>query len=245
MWRLFILIISMAWPVFILAQDISLPDHPWTLSDISSRDLKSEQLFKGMNRSLVRLKDSICSNRAQVWAYDFKRKQEIDTGKIFLFFTLQNGQYGSQTWWYHVSPVVNESGNVSVLDAGFPHLIDGPLKKEEWFKVFTRQEQCRELRLGENELIEKIYNAEVFPEISSHGKFDCYYHIAPAGYWTPYQLGLNLLGYDEDRNPVNFIRSEINEDEVYWACLEASTTPMGWTLGLGRKKCQKYMWGWK
>lgn len=223
------------------SQPIILEDYNWPITDITFRGHKKEDLFRSMNREEVRLKDSICSNRAHVWAYDFHRKQDLDTAKIFFFFTKENGRQGWKTWWYHVAPVINERHQLWVMDAGFPEMIKGPMLTQDWLKNFSDGGKCKEIRMGDNELIEKIYTARVFPEKTSYGKYDCYYSIAPAGYWTPKHLAMNLLGQDEAGNPVNFSREAIHENEVYEACLETSTSKLGWILGEGHKKCRRYL----
>ena len=48
------------------------------LTDIAKRGFKKEVLFSQMNRDLIKVRSSICSNRAMIWAYDFQRKQSIE-----------------------------------------------------------------------------------------------------------------------------------------------------------------------
>lgn len=236
-----LLVLGSLWSLSSLAQGISLPDFRWEVTDISQKGLNKEEMFRTMNRTFVRLNDSICSNRAQVWAYDFKRHYQINTAKIFLFFTSKNGTYGNVTWWYHVTPAINERGKLYTMDAGFPSRVKSPLAIKDWLKEFTKEESCKEIRIGENELIEYIYKERVFPIKTSYGNYGCYYVVAPEGYWIPGGLAKNMLGYDENRRPVNYSREELNQNEVYQACLEVSTSPIGWALGEGHRKCRGYL----
>jgi hypothetical protein len=215
------------------AQSVPLPDYDWSTEDIALSDLKKEELFKTMNRDLIKLGNSICSNRAMIWLYDFKRKYNVDGSKLFLFYTGKTGDAGAKTWWYHVTPMIVENGTEYTMDAGFSSSIKSPLLVKDWIKKFTGSTNCKEIRAGENELIELMYKGQTFPETTKYGTYDCYYKKVPAGYWTPSSVAMNLLG--------NFQRPELDKDEVYAACKEAVTSPIGRALGNGAKKCKKYL----
>jgi hypothetical protein len=89
--------------------------------------------------------------------------------------------------------------------------------------------------------VEHIFKAAVYPEETSYGKYDCYYKVVPAGYWTPNAVAMNLLGRNSYGTPVSYNREEIDQDEVYSACIEATTNSFGRILGSGKKKCKKYL----
>ena len=224
------------------AQNLPLPDYKnYELTDIAAKGLKKETLFSKMNRDLMKLGASICSNRALVWTYDFKRFNNIDSGKIFLFYTKKTGDVGQKTWWYHVAPIVNENGVIYTLDAGFPGDIRGPLAPKDWLKRFTGSTNCKEIKASETDLVERIFDGYTFPETTSYGKYDCYYKYTPAGYWTPSSVAKGLLGVDEEGKPVQYSREEFDTDEVFYACVEAATGPVGRALGGGKKRCEKYL----
>jgi hypothetical protein len=225
-----------------LAQNITLDEFKFPVPDISHKKLNKEKLFTSMNRSLVRTHDSICSNRAHMWVYDFKRKHEVEAPKIFLFFTSKTGSHNGITWWYHVSPMVNENGNLWVMDAGFPNKIKNPMAVKEWLVHFTGEKSvCKEIKPGEDDLVENIYKSRTFPENTRYGKHDCYYKIVPPGYWTPAGVAKHLLGKDENGRPVNYVRDQIDEGEVFEACLEAATSPFGWAMRSGVGKCNHFL----
>ena len=46
---------------------------------------------------------------------------------------------------------------------------------------------------------------------------------------------------DEDGKPVHYVRDEIDNDEVYEACVEAVTSSVGRVLGGGKKRCKDYL----
>jgi hypothetical protein len=226
----------------LMAQTISLAEYGnWPVTDIAEQGLSKERLFTRMDTRLVKTKSSICSNRALIWVYDFKRFFNINAAKIFLFYTKKTGDVGRKTWWYHVSPMVNENGRLWVMDAGFPKYIDSPLSQEAWLEKFVGSSNCKEIKLGENDLIERMFAGRVFPERTQYGTFDCYYRVTPAGYWTPASIAQNLLGVDETGTPVHHVRDDIDTDELMQACVEASTNPVGRWLGDPKKNCQKYL----
>ncbi len=226
----------------LFAQEVRLPDFKnWELTDVSKLGYKKEALFTQMNRDLLKLSNSICSNRALVWAFDLKRNQNIDAGKIFMFFTEKTGDVGLKTWWYHVSPIINEMGTVYALDAGFPGMINVPLTVKQWLKQFAHRETCKEIKATEVDLVMRMFKGAVYPQRTQYGFYDCYYVLTPGGYWTPSSVAKGLLGTDETGAQVNYERDEIDKEEVLEACIEAATSPLGRVLGGGKKRCEKYL----
>lgn len=229
-------------PFSVFSQTLTLDEFKFSVPDIASRGLKKEDLFKKMNRSLIKENASECSNRALMWGHDFKRHKNLDTAKIFLFYTAKSGHHGNMQWWFHVSPMVNENGKFWVMDAGFPSRVKSPLAVKDWLKEFTgKNSVCKEIKPGEEDLVERMFSGHSFPENTRYGKYDCYYKFAPAPYWTPEALAKHLLGRDAEGRPVNYVRDEFEESEVYTACVEAATSSLGRALGMARGKCRNYM----
>lgn len=222
------------------AADIKLRDFNWTLTDVSRRGLTKEALFSSMDRSFVKLGSSICSNRALMWANNFKQSRNLDTGKIFLYYTKKKGDISLKTWWYHVAPVINENSTQWVMDAGFPGFIDRPLSKEDWLLKFSASRNCKEMKASENELIELIFRGQTFPHQTSYGYHDCYYMVVPHTIWTPQVMAMNILGQNSNGTPVRVDRHEIVKEELYQACLEATTSKIGFALGTNKKECKAY-----
>jgi hypothetical protein len=234
---LFLLTLSLS----TLAAPLKIKDYDWMMTDIQSRGLNKETLYKRMDRKFINLDSSICSNRALMWANDFKRFYSIDTGKIFVFYTQKKFESSlSTTWWYHVAPVVNEGSRVWVVDAGFPGFINGPLVIEDWLKKFTNFSNCKEINARETELVEYVYGSSLFPKFTSYGAHNCYYKIVPHTFWTPAQVAENLLGKRKDGSPVRVERDEIDPRELFQACAEATTNKLEYALGTNRKECKEY-----
>jgi hypothetical protein len=224
-----------------MASALELKDYKWSLTDIASQGLKKETLFSRMDREFIKPKSSICSNRAHMWANDFKRNHNLDTGKIFLFYTEKKDDLSLKTWWYHVAPVINENNQVWVMDAGFSGWIKGPLSPKEWLFRFSTSYNCKEINSHETDLVELIFNARTFPYNTAYGRHDCYYKIVPHTLWTPEIVAQNILGRDSTGRPLRVERDEINKNELYQACLEATSSKIGWALGSSKKQCQEYI----
>lgn len=223
------------------AQDIYLNDYNYTVPDIARLGLTKERIFTSMERKFIKLGSSICSNRALIWAHNMKREQGVDSAKMFLFYSEKTGEAGDKVWWYHVTPLVNENGTLWALDAGFPSFVRKPLLPQEWLQKFAGSTNCKELKKGDDDLIEKMFTKRRFPSTTRHGTYDCYYRITSAPYWTPSTVAQNLLGVNRDGQAGNYDRSEIKESELMQACTEASTSSVGGIFSNAKKKCSEYL----
>lgn len=224
----------------IAASPVPLPGEDYALTDLAELGLKKEDLFKKMDRDLIKLGGSICANRAHMWSYDFKRFHDVDSGKLFLFYTAKTGRRERNSWWYHVTPVVSENNTIYAMDAGFS-FIKSPLTVNQWLEKFTKSTNCHAIQDNETHLIERMFSGATFPSTTVSGTYDCYYRIVPAGYWFPGSVARHLLGRDSRGNPVRYERPEILRSEVAAACREAATSSLGRFLGGGKKKCERYM----
>lgn len=227
------------------AAEMKLNNFNWTLTDISSKGLKSETLYKNIERKLINFKSSICSNRALMWNYELEGKYNIDTAKIFLFYTKSSGinEQSLRGWWYHVAPVVNEKGVATVIDGGFPSFIPGPMTTEAWMQKFSKVDKCKEIQPHETELIEKMFNGSLYDEVTPYGYNRCYYMITPSPFWTPMTIATEILGRDENGRAPRISRDRINQGELEYACIEATTNRVGRFLGGAgaKEKCEEFM----
>lgn len=233
-------VLALSLTAFAFADELDVKDYNYRMSDLAGSGYTKEEVFSRMNRDFIK-SDSICANRAHMWAFDFKRAFDLDAAKLFVFYTDKVGNTGATNWWYHVAPMIAENGKAYVMDAGFSLTIKGPVSKEQWLTRFTGTPNCKEINAGEDELIQKMFTPKQFPKETSYGTNDCYYKIVPAGYWFPSGIAMNLLGKDAKGNPVSYSREEILRSEVYSACVEAVTSDTGRQLGGGKKQCKKYL----
>jgi hypothetical protein len=222
------------------AQDFPLPDYHTALNDVESVGRRPHLLFRILDRETVNLYESICSNRAHLWTHQLKKRNVI-AGKIFVFYTDRTGMARDEDWWYHVAPVVNSRGQLYVLDAGFPGIIDSALRPERWFRKIVNHRNCRELTTADADLIPHMFTMSRMPKQSLAGVSDCYYRITPAAYWTPRTVALNMLGRDETGTPVDFERTDFVPDELMSACLESVSRGLEPGPESRRRVCQRFL----
>ena len=96
---------------------------------------EAAKIFNSMRRGAT--SRSQCYNRAHVWAYESKNQFNLDSMKIFLFFTRKYIREYNFEWWFHVSPFtyVLEGGNKTekILDFKFTK---GPTDVQKWTDLF-------------------------------------------------------------------------------------------------------------
>jgi hypothetical protein len=237
----FSLFLALLLPLAAVAQDIFLPDYNTHLTDVESVGLTKERVFRQLDRNLVDVYESVCSNRAHVWTYQLAKQKQITAGKIFVFYTDRSGMARQENWWYHVAPIISAKGELSVIDGGLPGVIDKPLTKDAWFKKIVNYTACREITSEDVDLIPNMFTMIRMPKMSLAGVSDCYYRITSAPYWTPKTIALNLLGKNEAGEPISFERTDFVENEVLAACLEVSTTGLNPGTERRLKRCRKFL----
>lgn len=92
--------------------------------------------------------DSQCYNRAHGWAYDLWNQYQINSLKIFIFFTRRYIREYRYKWWFHVSPMVlvGERGynTEMVMDRSFTN---GPVNVRTWTNIFMKNRvECPHVR---------------------------------------------------------------------------------------------------
>ena len=119
--------------------------------------------------------DSQCYNRATMWTYEANILQNVNLGKIWIFFTRKYIRDYDYKWWFHVSPYakVNDSMEKYVLDRGFTMI---PYNVENWKNMFIKSKaNCpviTDYRQYEN----------------NQSREHCYLIYSSQYYWQPYQL---------------------------------------------------------
>ncbi|MES2527894.1 MAG: protein-glutamine glutaminase family protein [Bdellovibrionota bacterium] len=220
----------------------TLPEYRYTLTDVLTRGQTKDTLFSGLNRTLVKTGSSICSNRALIWTYDMKRNHNINAAKIFLFYTGKNGEIGSKKWWYHVAPVINEGGQIWVIDGGFSGFVKRPMLVSEWLTKFVDTPNCKVIESRDHDLFERMFAGRMYPEYTpEHGQHDCYTVITPGMFWTPATVAMGALQQDSEGRPIRFTRDEYDMSELLQACKEAAAGRLGSVFGGQKKKCQEYL----
>jgi hypothetical protein len=132
---------------------------------------EAKVLFEKMNPNTRRR--SQCYNRAMVWTYDWNIKDQINSQKVFLFFTTKYIRRVNYKWWFHVTPFILVSGIEFAMDREFTR---GPLHMQTWTNIF-------------------ISSHVVCPSVAVYSDYrnnqlahDCYLIKAPMFYWHPASL---------------------------------------------------------
>jgi hypothetical protein len=94
---------------------------------------------KYFNESRVNHKKSQCFNRAHIWSYEWKMKHNINSQKLFIFFSRKYIRENNFQWWFHVAPymhvVVGDKIKERVMDMKYTH---GPSTIRQWITSFKK-----------------------------------------------------------------------------------------------------------
>lgn len=140
------------------------------------------RLFRTMNRKTKRR--SQCYNRAHVWNYELKRDHNLNSGKIWIFFTAKYIRNYDYKWWFHVAPYTKarDEQEEMVLDREFS---SGPRNTTRWKNIFMKNNAfCPTVERYSD------YRENQYTE-------DCYLIFSSMYFWQPYQIK-NLEDEGED-----------------------------------------------
>lgn len=93
-------------------------------------------IFSGMNRSYKR--NTECTDRAHVWAYEEWKKHGLISRKVFMFFTNTYIRRYNYHWWFHVSPYTFVGSTEYILDRRYT---SGPRLRKTWSDNFIRSKK--------------------------------------------------------------------------------------------------------
>jgi hypothetical protein len=118
-----------------------------------------------------------CFNRAHVWSYDWWKKNNFLSMKMFIFFTRKYIRQYNFEWWFHVAPYlhVNVEGRIRerMMDIRYTR---GPVTVKQWSDIFMRNKaDCL--------VITKYSEYANFPETG-----DCYLYRTPMFYYQPVDM---------------------------------------------------------
>lgn len=99
---------------------------------------RARSIFNGMNRSYKR--NTECTDRAHVWAYEEWKKHGLVSSKMFMFFTNTYIRRYNFHWWFHVTPyvLVGSSNTEYMMDRRYT---GGPRLRKTWSDVFIRSKR--------------------------------------------------------------------------------------------------------
>jgi hypothetical protein len=223
-----------------------ISDFNYQVSDLATMGLSRQTLFEKMERKMLDLENSICANRAHMWAYDLS-KYNIQTGKIFLFFGSSIWTDDKHGYMYHVAPYIVDNGVEYMMEASYGDLSE-PLKIKEWVENETygrvTAADCIELTAEDTDMTEYFYERINLPEKkrpSGKPAARCYYRRVPGYYWFPASIAYHDLKRDADGVKFEFDPKDFDKDDVVEACVEAASSKFGRFFGGGRLKCQAHL----
>ncbi len=190
-----------SWKLKTPSERVPTPTPPpvETVYEPSIIDPKSaDQIFSEMNPHFRTRAQ--CYNKAHVWAFEASAKHQLNSMKVFMFFTAKYIREYRYQWWFHVSPFtyVKTDHEVSerVLDYYF---MKEPVSMRTWSDHF-------------------IAPKTEFPTVTHYSDYDqhqndsyCYFMKVPMFYWQPQDL--EKLEQDQTER-LSFVPDEISF--AYW-----------------------------
>jgi hypothetical protein len=228
-----------------LARATTVPEYNFELTDVSSKGLSRQVMFNKMKRDTINLEDSICANRAHLWAYDFKRFFNVDSGKIFIFFTKELWSKKETGYMYHVAPYMADQGLEYVMEASYD--LKRPLTVAEWVENETdgkvSEKDCLYLTKDDTDLTEYFYERYNLPLKRENGKkgAKCYLKKVPGYYWFPASIAYHELKMDGDGVSTSFNPKDYEIEDVMHACKDSMSGKFGSLFSGASAKCREYL----
>lgn len=160
-----------------------IPYQPSILKDLDA----ARSFFYDARRKAK--EESQCFNRAHVWTYEWRTKNNLYANKTWLFFTRKFIRKYKFEWWFHVAPsvLIVHEGQVRerVMDIKYAR---GPLKLKQWTDIFMRDN-------ADCPVVQKYSEQADYPESGS-----CFVMRSSMYYYQPVDLELfELTGIPKTR----------------------------------------------
>lgn len=127
-----------------------VPGFIKTVNDDEPTVLSSINLARTYFRyARMKNKESQCFNRAHVWSYEWKTDKNINSAKMFIFFSVKYIREHDFHWWFHVAPyvhvVIGTEIKERIMDKKYTA---GPSTLREWIDTLIEDgTQCRTIKL--------------------------------------------------------------------------------------------------
>lgn len=94
-------------------------------------------------------KESQCFNRAHLWSYEWKKKNYLNTAKIFIFFTPRYIREHDFHWWFHVAPYVHVAIGPEIKERVMDRkYLKQPSSIKQWVETFMEKgSKCRTVKV--------------------------------------------------------------------------------------------------
>jgi hypothetical protein len=126
-------------------ESLSFTNDEYTPTRVPEAEIMS--LFKSLRKGSRTF--SQCYNRAHIWAYEVKKSFDINSMKVFLFFTTKFIREHDYRWWFHVAPATyTESHDLLTFTVLDPYFTSTPLPLNDWIHLFMPKTiKCPEINL--------------------------------------------------------------------------------------------------
>jgi len=137
-----------------------LADFNYDLTNIPTFD-EGQKIYNSLATELEHDFALQCGNRAHVWSWQMKKNFNINSGKIFLYFTPKSFNYTGMLWGVHVVPYVVIDGKEYVMEKIREYalgtkgyylkknlLFTGPVLLSDWLQKLTGFSECKVLSIA-------------------------------------------------------------------------------------------------
>ena len=159
-------------------------------------DDEATEIFNELNPNAN--SKSECYNRAHVWTYEEKLKRDLNSMKVFLFFTYRYIREYNYGWWFHVAPfLMVKQGTTTMEQVTDPEFTSSPQAMKDWTDIFIAPKvDCP--------VIQKYSDYEQHQEAQY-----CYRVKVSMHYWQPRDIQQNEID--------GSLKTEFIPSEVEWA----------------------------
>lgn len=171
----------------------------YRLTDVG--EAKLNELYESLTPSLTENAAGYCFGRAHIWSYQLQKQANVQSGKIFLFYSwyadpkLPYAYRDNEGWWFHVVPYVIADGKEYVMEK-FQD-INRPMLLADWLQKRAHGNQCLTLSSSREWDRENIFKTIVDPNYAF--SFDnrlgpCFVRKTPMYYESTVSVGEQGLG---------------------------------------------------
>lgn len=183
--------------------------HPMTDYEASNVDSYEEavRMFKYLKKRSKWFTQ--CFNRAHIWAKQMYDRDQVDSMKIFIFYTKKYRRTVDGKWWFHVAPMIDVNGQYYVMDQEFTRK---PTLEHDWEKIFTYKLKKKGIEGYRCKVIRNI--KEYYDKENQKSEY-CNILITSMHYWMPLDMSnLDKKGLQQTEWSNRDLRSAARE--VFW-----------------------------
>ena len=183
--------------------------HPmmnYTPSNVESLEV-AEQMFNYLKKRTKWFTE--CFNRAHIWSKQMYDRNNVDSMKVFIFYTKKYRREIKGKWWFHVAPMIDINGEYYVMDKEFTQ---EPARFKNWEHIFTKKMEAKGINGYRCSVIRNI--KEYYDTYNQNNEY-CNILITSMHYWMPLDMSnLDRKGIQQTEWSNRDLRSAAKE--VFW-----------------------------